>query len=145
MHHVTGEFRRKDGSTLDVSNMGGPHDPDIVFERHNLPADLPIDSPDHPPIRPLLRVCRHCRRVRKVKERVHILRQRHEWHVRGGSGICIFRQRLLEIMRRRNDLEDIRLMKRFLHHSIREVQKRLERRLIEGTHPVNQTIATPDQ
>lgn len=145
MHHVTGEFRRKDGSPLNVLNMDGPYDPDVVFEPHSLPADLPIDSPDHPPIRPLLRVCRHCTRVRKVKERVHIISKGQEWQDQGGSGIGLSRQQVLEKMRQDNYLEDMRLMRKFLGHGIRGLQERVERRVVEGTHPANHNIVTPEQ
>lgn len=56
--------------------MDGAYDPTVVFEPLDLPADLPIDSPDHPPFRLLLRVCREGTRIRG--RRLHMVRKREE-------------------------------------------------------------------
>lgn len=142
MHRVTGNFQRKDGGPLNVSDMDGPYDPTVVFEPLDLPADLPIDSPDHPPFHLLLRVCRDCTQIRRG--RLHMVRQLSERPGPLGPVLDFLGRHLLKSLREEYRLDDMILMGRFLGHTIGGVQERVEGRLIEGTHSANENIPTHD-
>ena len=144
MHRVTGNFLGKDGGPLNVSNMDGPYDPTVVFEPLDLLADLPIDSPGHPPFRLLLHVCRECTTLRS--RRLHMERKREELPGPDGPELDNLGRDLLESIQEEYCFDNtIILTGRVLCHNILGEQERVKGRLIEGTHSANTNKATHDQ
>lgn len=133
MHHVTGYFRRRDGHPLDVSTMQDPYGADLIGEQFN-----PFDPAVHPPvqcqIRPVMRLCRLCTQARA--QDIDRIRRTHQQNPQLGPWV----ERLtLEQAWTNNRRQDVNFMVRALGDNILGVRERMERRVIEGPSPAEET------
>lgn len=122
-HQISYNYRRRDGRPLEVSRLMGPNSPSVVRE----PIDPQADPQVCPAIRRISQVCRECTR-RRIEENQRI-RQHHYPDER-----AVWKSIFLELVHRRNRLEDIAL-KRALREHLRRAQERMERRSIGGNPP----------
>lgn len=134
MHHLTGYFRRRDGSPLNLSNMTGPNDREVIWERF----DPQFDPQVRPQLRPLLRLCRRCKQRRE--ERVQQLIQNYQYDLPVGPLLTAIHE-----MRLANCMEDVVLMEKALGIDTRKVKERLEARLIVAASSARNNGSTPQE